>query len=53
MECSRNLDLETLVVRDSWASVEEMEIIIIIIKELQFSGFKSASMNRSVLFVCD
>ena len=28
MECSRNLDLETLIARDSWASVEEMEMVI-------------------------
>ena len=28
MGCSRNLDLETLIARDSWASVEEMEMVI-------------------------
>ena len=33
--------------------IQDHEADIIIIKELQFSGFKSASMNRSVLFVCD
>ena len=28
IECSRNIDLETLISRDSWASIEEMEEVI-------------------------
>ena len=28
MECSGNLDLETLIARDSWANVEEIEMVI-------------------------
>ena len=28
VECNRNLDLETLIARDSWASIEEMEQVI-------------------------
>jgi len=27
-ECNRNLDLETLIARDSWATIEEMEEVI-------------------------
>ena len=28
IECNRNLDLETLIAKDSWASIEEMEKVI-------------------------
>ena len=28
LECTRNLDLETLIARDSWATIEEMEEVI-------------------------
>ena len=28
MECNRNLDLETLIARDSWATIEELEEVI-------------------------
>ena len=28
IECSRNIDLETLISRNSWASIEDMEIVI-------------------------
>ena len=28
LECNRNLDLETLIARDSWATIEEMEEVI-------------------------
>lgn len=28
LECNRNLDLETLIAKDSWASIEEMERVI-------------------------
>jgi len=35
-ECNRNLDLETLIARDSWATIEEMEEVI----PYHIKGFK-------------
>jgi len=36
-ECNRNLDLETLIARDSWATIEEMEEVI----PYHIKGFKT------------
>ena len=38
LECNRNLDLETLIARDSWATIEEMEEII----PFHMKSFKAA-----------
>ena len=57
IECSRNIDLETLISRDSWASIEEMEEVI----PFHIKSFKtviakcagdSESVSRNELVFC-